>query len=43
VRLPANEANPEEMMHRFKRDWWYANCARSEASLAFDYDAPDGF
>ncbi len=39
--LPAGTPKPEEMMRQFDRDWWYANCARSDASLAFDYGTAD--
>lgn len=43
VKLPSDTTNPAELMRKFKHDWWLANCARSQASLVFDYGIGNGF
>ena len=43
VTLPSDTTGPAELMRRFKRSWWLKHCARSEASLVFDYEIADGF
>ena len=43
VRLPAVTPRPADLMRGFKRNWWLNKCARSHASLVFDYEIGNGF
>ena len=43
VKLLYRAENAVQMMGEFNRNWWIDNCARSKASLAFDYESGDGF
>jgi len=43
AKLPHDIGNAAELMSKFNRDWWVDNCARSKASLVFDYETGDGF
>jgi hypothetical protein len=43
VKLPHKIGNITDMMSKFNREWWLDNCARSKASLVFDYEFGDGF
>jgi hypothetical protein len=43
VKLSRDTETPAAQMRKFKREWWFKNCSRSEASLVFDYEISDGF
>jgi len=43
VKVSRDIENPAALMRKFKADWWFGNCAHSEASLVFDYEISNGF
>jgi hypothetical protein len=43
VKLLRRTENAGALMRKFKQDWWFKNCSRSEASLVFDYEIGDDF
>ncbi len=43
VKLSQDTETPAALMRKFKLDWWFKNCSRSEASLVFDYEIGNGF
>jgi hypothetical protein len=43
VKVSQDVETPEALMRKFKLDWWFKNCSRSEASLVFDYEIGNGF
>ena len=43
VKLSHGIEKPAALMRKFKLDWWFKNCSRSEASLVFDYEIGNGF
>ncbi len=43
VKVSRTVERPAELMRKFKLDWWFQNCSRSEAALIFDYEMVNEF